>query len=514
MNILNLSTKKYLWFYKEACWLVFVRPSAFFYKLFPRKLKLDRFPGYFDVYITYYCLSKIPNFNNREKYLNILYDALTELYLCENDEDIKKYIKKYRLRDYVFFRAHIDRDYNEETKKLKYISKKYEAFQITICKYIRYLYAISTVQTDFNDIMNNDLKLVFNKDDFLAYYNEIDDEKDRIEWCRKLYDAMNAICNYFDDYYLSEIFAKYNIVNKYKLNKKSVLLDFLFPYYTRYNSFLYYLYKNFLPFIKNNISELDFKLKISEGKEKYPDKFISDKDKFPLFDFEYDKISLYSKTIFKQTKENIEYFSFVVMKYNLLTISKKTIPNHYDETIKKLNFDLQHLKTVYDLEVKNVNIQRPASVLNNNTSAPISTGNKSKTPRLGKTKKTEYFKLIKRYFEYAVGFDCIPTQKQLATNHLSESSWSRYMNDELFLPVLLNAIEKRKKKPGIRKKLKDLYEALYDDILQRNLALQNAEEKYTGQINKKAVSVNENIENKGQNIFDDEEDNNNLNPFS
>ena len=209
--------------------------------------------------------------------------------------------------------------------------------------------------------------MVFNKEEFLAYYNSIENESDKISWCRELMNGIDNINFYFDDLYCDLLFKKYNLYSKFQIDKYNVrsILRYLSSLRSqKFSSFKYYLQEAFLPFIRKYIEDMDFKLKLTEAEQKYPNKFESNDEKFPVFDYDYDKINLYAERIFKLTKEKIEYFSYIIMLHSLISLDKMLYSDRYDDTITKIKITLQHLKTVYDLEIKNTNLQIPENSLN------------------------------------------------------------------------------------------------------------------------------------------------------
>lgn len=490
-------------------------PSLIIYFYYPHLLKINKFPGYFDFVIIKRCISFIPDIESRLKYLELLINSLSELFSLESDSDIKKFIKKYRLQDFELSRRYYYYDTSTAFQKLKFISKKYGKLQASLYFLIISLKLYQSLHLDFKKIIErNNINIVFYKDEFMEYYYSINNEFDRISWCRELLDLLNKVCLYSDDRICELLFKAYNLNGKYHIHKSSIITDFKYYIdysFPKYSSFIFYLRESFLPFVSNHIEEMDFKMKLAEAKQKYPDNYESVEEKYPVFDFKYERITNYADEILKLTKDKIEYYSYLDLKYKYIVFGKYPYPKHYNETISKINIAIEHLKTVYQLEIKNANMQIPDNVMIKSANELVSSDDKSKTPRLGDKKKAEYKELIKRYFHCAVGLNCVPSQKQLAYNHLSEATWSRYMNDELFVPVLLKEIDKRRKKSGLSKKMKDLYEALYDDILDRNIALEQFDNGRTGQVNKNVKPFNENMKKKDINIFDDEEDNKYLN---
>lgn len=512
---MELSTKRKLQAYYEPFWLMFFHPSVYFYIIFPHRLNIKKFPGYFDLHMIMRCISFIPDFEDRLKYLELLINSLNELYSHKSDSDIKNFIKKYRLQDYAYLRRAFSSNTPVVMNKLNYSSKKFGIFQSTIYYRINFLKFYHSLQIKSNCIINNDsFKLVFNKDDFLVHYNSIEKESDKINWCRELWDVLNTVYYHFDDLYYDLLFKKYNLYGKFQIDKNTVwnFLNYLSYYRSqKYSSFKYFLREVLLPFVRNYIEEMDFNMKLTEAEQKYPDKFESDEDKFPVFNFNYQKINLYAEKILKLTKDKIEYYSYIKLKYKFIVFEKFPFRNPNKDTISKIKIALEHLQTKYQLELNEKLTQK--LVLTENISSKITDSSISKpqSPRLGKTKKAEHSKLIKSYFNCAVGNNTVPNQKELASEKFSDATWSRYMNDEVFLSLLLQAIEKRKKIHRLSPNLKNLYEALYSDILERSLALEKVEYRRTGQVNKKVISVNENTASNKLDIFDDDEDNKNLN---
>ncbi|MCE1165312.1 MAG: hypothetical protein LWX07_07920 [Bacteroidetes bacterium] len=160
------------------------------------------------------------------------------------------------------------------------------------------------------------MRIIFSKEDFIVEYNKRQDFKSKLNWVSALSSELeNVLRNYSD----SEI-KKY--LRNHKLHENYPgdiyhLSDFNTNRLkeSKYKNFLYYLGNDFLPFINYKMHYLKNDLYFDNLRKNIKKGILKEEEKYPIFDFNYDKIEYYADNVFLKLEEKIAYLEYVLLKF-------------------------------------------------------------------------------------------------------------------------------------------------------------------------------------------------------
>lgn len=415
----------------------------------------------------------------RIEYLNYQLSHYNKIYNFNSNEEYQKYIVDNNLKKAKFFyngylrnrwRKPITLD--EKIRKFKYYSPKYRGFINEMMQLINFVESELKVHNRVFEIVNSDFLKILELDVLLKKLNKFKSDEDAYNWLDDYYNFLSDLSSFEDVFFYDELYKKNKLEDSYP--KQGIAKA---PPIFAYNPFVSHLKDTMIPFVYKQKNSYELKIRINNARNKYPKDFINIDDKYPIFLFDYERIISYSDIVFITPEEKLNYFHFIIRRYDRLIGSQKELPFNAENCIKNLKKEIENYKEL--IIIRNLSLSSN-NTLDGNTGSNSSDHSsylealKQIVNLIGKdysaktakkqTASQAFSGLIKHYFEISERVLRVPKLDELADKVHSVSFWSKMFDNELFLLALHKRIEKKldSKRIGIIKK--DLFVKLLLDI--------------------------------------------------
>lgn len=468
---------------------------------------MNKFPLFFDI-------NEIKKYSKNLKYLedkaaffNYHFSVIEEIFNHESDDDFKKYIEKYNLVErmplnqvlvglntpkitcslWIFNRLNYEsilyRDLHLELANL-HNNLRFMSRQILLLNYA------------FDEKNNFSLSISnINK----TIHALVDDEK-IYDWLSELLHNIEQMTYHFSRSHFKLLNKKFKYHKTYHINKRFYVKAGGLS--LRKHNIKLYLKNELIYFLKIKLNDCKLNLALKNAREKYPDNFDDDNDKFPVLDYDYDSIQTYSNEIFKTIEEKATYLLLIISSYEKSNIQGDEIPENASLCIFNLRKELENYKDLININylknsVRSVpTLEDQLRIIDN---LKISTGKnrkrfslKPKNPIIPKSKEDPI--LIRHYYDIAKKCEGVPKLKHLETSDFSKSFWSKKLNDIFFLTKIYTLIELKLEDGKINDKTRQLLLKLRNDINSRIPKAQEKERKKTSYKSSKQNSVSDEYE--------------------
>lgn len=390
-------------------------------------------------------ISKMFTLEERLEYLDFLLSHFYKIYDHESNEDIKKFISDYNLKGGSYYNAEYLNNtwknpvpFDDKMKNFKYFSPKFRKFLDEMMQLIIYLETEKEKYENTVKITNSVFLNILEIDILLKKLNTFNNVKDTFEWLNKYLDFLINLSYMPYRFCYDSLYKKHNLEDSYPM----LIVDKAGPkpYYVPLRN---HLISTMIPFTIEQKNSYELKVKLDNAKEKYPDKFIDDDDKYPLFNFYYDNIQAYSSQIFLTSEEKLEYYLYIIHIYNKSLLSGNKLPSIAEACIKSLKVEVEDLKELVKIGLaKMAPLVKPVDVDTSKLTDKIDKISNDledigkKQEILTKDKIKNLF--LKHYLNVALQLRDIPKQYDLITERYNKTFISRQFSDINFLTDLAN----------------------------------------------------------------------------
>ncbi|MCX6158918.1 MAG: hypothetical protein NTY74_13145 [Ignavibacteriae bacterium] len=347
-------------------------------------------------------------------------------------------------------------------------------------------------------VFDDNFKICFDKDElYKIIYSYEDDIYSAFGWVSIEHDKISGIIKHYNFELFEKIQIKYKVSQYVFVKDNKVVINR--STHPQSSFFKERLVTVLLPAIEYFIDELDFKITLNTAFYKYPDQFEDVEDKFPLFKYDFQYANSYCESIFKLIEEKIEYFSHIILSYNLTHKQDSANAEKNKSAILPFEQKLAHLKTVYELNhnkekpiTPNINIDTSGLVKGINHIIEKIDDSTAKSEKKKAPDTQAFGGLIKEYFEVAQKVFGVPKLEDLASNKYSVPTWSKMFDNKVFLYVLSQRIEKKLNNKRINAITKEIYIKLKLDIDSKIEIATSTDKSKSGQTSRRNKGFNEN----------------------
>ena len=304
-------------------------------------------------------LDEIDDYNNQIKsvdkqveYLEYTLKVFNEVREHKSEKDVAKFVEKYNLKRKIDGIKPIDR-ITQRTYYQTDVPIKNPLYNKLMDK----LYSvIGSIEDEverhklYAKIINADFKMVFSVDDFYDYLETLTTTEEKYRWVNKLKANLSQIYSHFTDNLMYHYLKKQKLLSKFpavKVKKDSLVYSFLR---------LYSKYSNFRERIETLFNKIDYvinkegmEIAVKKTQELMACGSMDEKEMYPLRDFNYDSIKLFSDKAFVYLQDKLKYFSYIVKWYEIKYHNKEAhtkLRNEYE----KILAEYEHLKRAFELD--------------------------------------------------------------------------------------------------------------------------------------------------------------------
>ncbi len=437
-------------------------------------------------------IDSLENTSKKISYCKYLLSVFRESFNNETDEDVDKYVEKYKLHDAIrninhqlLFESHFYEV--DDIFSKPYYNKLHE----TTSHLARYLTGEVGRLEIYKRTIEDNLELLFFSPSIYAKLDLIQSDKEKLLWLKTLIIKLESIFMMFTNQMLNKVIENFSLDEYFvssrpnqMRNENDKRLDFR-------------LYLRSLVFddLNKYKNELTMNIALEDAKYYLQQDHANYEFLFFLWNYEYEKIKYYSDRAFESVKLKIQYFSYVVKSLNI-EIGKNTIKEQLYVDLPKLKEELNYLKTIYDLEVKSGNNEETnysqdllgkIQTMMDKLEISINTKSLKNVPA-----SKNYFKLAQQYFSTAIKISRVPKLEDLSYVSNSLSFWSKLFDDKTFLIYLITKVNKKLNHKRITKSKKYLYLDLRDDLKSKVNKITSKERDSTNQTDKRNREYDEN----------------------
>lgn len=444
-------------------------------------------------------------------YYNYIIDAYKESFNNKSDKDVDSYIRKYGLRNKI---EKIKFEIPDEALK----SHWFEVDDIFTKPFYNKLhektsYLVKSLTSElvrlrlYKDIIEDRFDLVLLQSEFYSKVESFESDVERLIWIKTLYKKLRSIMFSFSGKMIDDFLKLYNYDNSFYGIEPSISGNESNPSNTRI-SYKIYLEQCYFPVVEKGKEELEMKVNIDYTKQFLTKEIKDEEQLFPLWNYKYEKVKHFCDNAFTLIEDKIKYLSYVIKCLKIKVPINLNSHELYPEYLK-LSEELNHLRTTYEME-NNKNLTSSPSDEKFLQGLQIileplkDLAAKTKDPKFVFKINKENSKLIKHFVDIAKQGMCFPGLGDLASNGMSDSGWSRKLNESAFLYELQKKIEANLNSKKTSKKFKQLFIILKSEVDIRLSKALIAEKNKTGQKNKHNTSYNEDY-NEPENILDDDD---------
>lgn len=319
-------------------------------------------------------LSSLKSLSEKITYLQFLKKQMENVCFNYSDEQVKKFIVNNKLDERYNFcdidtyinRAEERGDLNifERVRNTnasfkcpeKFIGSRFEHIRGII--FMEILQNIILTLSKLTEIIEDEAgeKIVFTKDDFYKKYNSFKNRNKKLNWISDLSQKLEKIYWKYDDQQLEELLSYYNILKKYPRKSYDEMITIspsrLGP--SVFRNFLYYLEDYIRGFVNVHLINLRVEIKNEEIKNDIKSGKLTDKEKYPLWEYRASTIKKYSEDIFPELADKIEYYSYVINQFYQKYTGNEFILDFENQNAKyeiiKLEKEFSHLNTIYNIK--------------------------------------------------------------------------------------------------------------------------------------------------------------------
>ncbi len=314
----------------------------------------------------------------RIEYFEFLLNHYRKIYELSSNEEYQKFIIDNNLKESFWNNGYLRNkwkhsiSYEDKIKNFKYYSPKYRSFIDEIMQIINFVESELKMHQRAIEIMNSDFLKVLEINLLTNKINTFKNDKIAYDWLTEYYTFLSDLSSFPYVFFYDELFEKNNLEESYP--KQGIAKA---PPINAYDPFVNHLKDTMMPFVHKRIKAYELKIKIAAAKKLYPNKFKCNDDKFPVLDFDYERILKYSESIFKLPEETFEYYMYIINYKVRLKGLNSVIPEKADNCVDLLKIEVQNIE-------KFINIRN-----GNRASKRKSTSQKVKKP--GKSKSVIKF---------------------------------------------------------------------------------------------------------------------------
>ncbi|MFA5012429.1 MAG: hypothetical protein WC644_10825 [Ignavibacteria bacterium] len=407
-------------------------------------------------------IEAIEEIEGRIEYLNNLLSVYYKIYEHESEDDILSYLREQDIRipnnNYQPFLNNVWESPNyvdDKIENFKFMSMKFKEFIKEMLQLIRFTELKLTHYSSANDIYHSKEYLIFDENLFLHKLKTFNDAKSAYSWTLKYVILISDISLFLDNYLYKKLYERCNLSEYFPEDKYSSEKSIY-----KYQTFIDHLRENLLPIIRRNLNRIEVEKDVKNAKLKYPDKFSSDLEKFPDYDFDYLRITEYSFRVFRTPEEKLEYFLHIVRVYDRMIGYNDIIPGGAEKCVAQLKKEIENYKEIVKLKLT---VKKGPEIL------PVSVDTSKITDKIDKisqeldelskkkviiTKDKRKILFFNHYLNIAFQIKDIPRQNDLITKLYNKTYISRKFKNKDFLvdlaEFLKSKLEDQRFKPASR----------------------------------------------------------------